>query len=265
MLARHVGLAERQEGSFAAGAAAVSVAVLHGSACPSPATGCTTAAASPAHDRLSTDTLDRGAPTGRQRRPPRAARGGDGAAGRGLHRLADVPVRRRDPTAGRGRVRAKTGTLTGVHGLAGVADDATAARMAFVVVADRVRPASTHVSKAQTRSDLSTGSAVRVGRVLPPRRRSGSCRPVTSRDRPSRPSMVDWDLAVRVGSRLAGEGPAVSRGEAVEVVEELRAGAERSRRWSASSPASSPASAPRPSSSSTGPAGSRPTPTASRP
>ena len=40
--------------------------------------------------------------------------------------------------------------------------------------------------------------------------------------------MVDWDLAVRVGSRLVGEGPQVSRSEAVEAVEELRAGAERS-------------------------------------
>ena len=40
--------------------------------------------------------------------------------------------------------------------------------------------------------------------------------------------MVDWDLAVRVGSRLVGEGPQVSRDEAVEAVEELRSGADRS-------------------------------------
>jgi coenzyme F420 biosynthesis associated uncharacterized protein len=40
--------------------------------------------------------------------------------------------------------------------------------------------------------------------------------------------MIDWDLAVRVGSRLVGEGPHVSRDEAVEAVEELRAGAARS-------------------------------------
>ena len=40
--------------------------------------------------------------------------------------------------------------------------------------------------------------------------------------------MVDWDLAVRVGSRLVGEGPHVSRAEAVAVVEELREGADRS-------------------------------------
>jgi coenzyme F420 biosynthesis associated uncharacterized protein len=49
-----------------------------------------------------------------------------------------------------------------------------------------------------------------------------------SDDRPNRPGMVDWDLAVRVGSRLVGEGPQVSRSEAVAVVEELRAGADRS-------------------------------------
>ncbi|MCZ4498650.1 MAG: hypothetical protein JWQ74_1203 [Marmoricola sp.] len=41
-------------------------------------------------------------------------------------------------------------------------------------------------------------------------------------------AMIDWDLAVRVGSRLAGDGPVVSRVEASEAVAELRAGAERS-------------------------------------
>ena len=43
-----------------------------------------------------------------------------------------------------------------------------------------------------------------------------------------RPGMIDWDLAVRVGSRLVGEGPQVSRPEARAAVEELRAGADRS-------------------------------------
>jgi coenzyme F420 biosynthesis associated uncharacterized protein len=41
-------------------------------------------------------------------------------------------------------------------------------------------------------------------------------------------SMIDWDLAVRVGSKLAGDGPVVSRTEASGVVEELRTGAEKS-------------------------------------
>jgi coenzyme F420 biosynthesis associated uncharacterized protein len=40
--------------------------------------------------------------------------------------------------------------------------------------------------------------------------------------------MVDWDLAVRIGTRVAGDGPTVSRDEAAEVVDELRAGANRS-------------------------------------
>ena len=43
-----------------------------------------------------------------------------------------------------------------------------------------------------------------------------------------RPGMIDWDLAVRVGSRLVGEGPKVTRTEATDAVGELRAGAERS-------------------------------------
>jgi coenzyme F420 biosynthesis associated uncharacterized protein len=40
--------------------------------------------------------------------------------------------------------------------------------------------------------------------------------------------MIDWDLAVVTATRLAGQGPTGSKDEADEVVEELRAGAERS-------------------------------------
>ncbi|WP_245156055.1 zinc-dependent metalloprotease [Nocardioides sp. 503] len=41
-------------------------------------------------------------------------------------------------------------------------------------------------------------------------------------------SMVDWDFAVSIGSKIAGDGPETSREEAAEVVAELRAGADRS-------------------------------------
>ncbi len=40
--------------------------------------------------------------------------------------------------------------------------------------------------------------------------------------------MVDWDLAVRIATRLAGDGPVVDRAEAAAAVAELRAGADRS-------------------------------------
>ena len=49
-----------------------------------------------------------------------------------------------------------------------------------------------------------------------------------ARHRRPRSGMVDWELAVRVGSKLVGEGPQVSRAEAVEAVHELRQGADRS-------------------------------------
>jgi coenzyme F420 biosynthesis associated uncharacterized protein len=47
-------------------------------------------------------------------------------------------------------------------------------------------------------------------------------------DRGAGPPMVDWSLAVSIGSMLAGEGPTVTRTEADDIVAELRADAERS-------------------------------------
>src|SRR6478752_6341768 len=43
-----------------------------------------------------------------------------------------------------------------------------------------------------------------------------------------RAGMVDWDLAVSIGARLAGDGPSVTWADAAAVVEELRADANRS-------------------------------------
>lgn len=49
---------------------------------------------------------------------------------------------------GLGRVRAKTGTLTGVHGLAGVTTELDGAELAFVAIADRVKLANTLDARA---------------------------------------------------------------------------------------------------------------------
>lgn len=154
VLARHVGLAERQQGTSSAGAAAVLDVVRR--------LGVTTAG-----DRL----LD-GSGLSRGNRL-------DPASLAGALRLAQeqqqptlrpvftgLPVAgftgsladRFDegPAAARGRVRAKTGTLTGVHALAGTTEDLSGARMVFVVVADRVPP--TKELEAQTLVDRIAGA-----------------------------------------------------------------------------------------------------------
>ncbi len=50
--------------------------------------------------------------------------------------------------AGLGTVRAKTGTLTGVHALAGIATSKDGVVMSFVAVADRVKPVNTLAARA---------------------------------------------------------------------------------------------------------------------
>ncbi|MET3961471.1 D-alanyl-D-alanine carboxypeptidase/D-alanyl-D-alanine-endopeptidase (penicillin-binding protein 4) [Marmoricola sp. OAE513] len=60
------------------------------------------------------------------------------------------------PDAAKGRVRAKTGTLTGVHGLAGIAADVDGNLMAFVLVVDKVAVQDT--LSAQHELDLMAGA-----------------------------------------------------------------------------------------------------------
>lgn len=138
VLARQVGLAVHKEGSSAVGTAAVLEVIRR--------LGVPTAG----------DTLHDGSGLARsdQLRPDSLA-GVLGLAVSGKHPelrhvVTGLPVAGftgslryrfdKGPAAARGRVRAKTGTLTGVHGLAGVADDVSGGRMVFVVVADRVGP-----------------------------------------------------------------------------------------------------------------------------
>ncbi len=51
--------------------------------------------------------------------------------------------------AARGRVRAKTGTLSGVHGLSGVATDLDGDVLGFVVIADQVPAQYSYLAEAQ--------------------------------------------------------------------------------------------------------------------
>lgn len=136
VLAHHLGLATRQDGSFAGGAAAT-LEVLRGLGVDT--TG---------------STLYDGSGLSRQNLlTPEILLGVLHAAASDRH-PALRPVVTGLPVAGfvgslqwrfdeaadaaRGRVRAKTGTLTGVHGLAGVVTDLDGNRMAFVALADRV-------------------------------------------------------------------------------------------------------------------------------
>ncbi len=138
VLARHVGLAERQEGSFAAGSASV-LEVLQRLGVPVTGSQLYDGSGLSRRNRLSTDTLSGvlqlaespGQPGLRQVLTGLPVSGFTGS----LQYRFD-----KGPADARGRVRAKTGTLTGVHGLAGVVDDVSDGRMAFVVVADQVKP-----------------------------------------------------------------------------------------------------------------------------
>ena len=136
VLARHVGLAEKQEGSFQAGTAAV-LEVLRRLGVPVKGDRLHDGSGLSREDLLRTDTLAgvvrlSASPDHPELRQVLTGLPVAGFTGSLTYRFAQ------GPPAARGRVRAKTGTLTGVHGLAGVADDASGARMVFVVVADRV-------------------------------------------------------------------------------------------------------------------------------
>ena len=154
VLARHVGLAEKQQGSFVAGAQAVN-GVLMKLGVDVSSNKLYDGSGLSRMNRLSPASLAAVVRLATDDRHPelRAVLTGlpvAGFTGSLTYRFDGGPLE------ARGRVRAKTGTLTGVHGLAGLADDATGARMVFVIVADRVKPAKN--LEAQTLIDRVAGA-----------------------------------------------------------------------------------------------------------
>lgn len=134
VLARHVGLAERNDGSFVGATTAIRQ-VLNRLGIPTAGLTMHDGSGLSRQDRLRPRTLIdllqmvAGRPELSEVLSGLPVAGFSGS-------LAD----RYDeaPAAGRGRVRAKTGTLTGVSGLAGITTDLSGATMVFVAMADRV-------------------------------------------------------------------------------------------------------------------------------
>ena len=136
VLARHVGLAERQEGSFQAGTAAV-LDVVRRLGVPVKGDLLYDGSGLSRQNLLTLDSLARVLRLAESPDHPQLRQVFTGLPVAGF--TGSLQYRfDKGPDQARGRVRAKTGTLTGVHGLAGVADDVSGARMAFVVVADGV-------------------------------------------------------------------------------------------------------------------------------
>ena len=223
VLARHVALARDQDPSFAGAGRAVT-ATLGDLGVP--------LAGVVLHDGsgLSRDNrLDRRGPGRRAagRRRPGPARPAPAAdrASRSAGFTGSLATRfDTGPRAGLGLVRAKTGTLTGVRALAGVATDQAGTPMAFVLSADRIRLRQDTVDAEQ--------AARRAGR----RSRRLPLHPLTPRGRGCRsrvgsPTWTPWSTGTsRPPSAAAspGRGRSVTADEAAAVVAELRAAADRS-------------------------------------
>ncbi len=138
VLAHHVGLAVEGEGSFEAGASAV-VDTLDGLGVPTDGLELHDGSGLSRQNLVPATTLLHLLSVSARAGHPelRAVLTGmpvSGFTGSLSQRFAD------GPDEGLGTVRAKTGTLTGVHGLAGTVTDRNGTTFAFVALADRVAP-----------------------------------------------------------------------------------------------------------------------------
>lgn len=135
VLAHHVGLAEGAGGSFKGGARAVR-SVLSGLGVPISGARLFDGSGLSRENLLTADSLLGVLSVAANEPALRAVIGGlpvAGFNGSATNRLAE------SDKEGLGRVRAKTGTLTGVHGFAGVIDAVDGTVFTFVVFADRVK------------------------------------------------------------------------------------------------------------------------------
>jgi D-alanyl-D-alanine carboxypeptidase/D-alanyl-D-alanine-endopeptidase (penicillin-binding protein 4) len=136
VIAHHVGLAVRQDASFAGGAAAV-MEVLGQLGVDTAGSTVYDGSGLSRRDRLTPETLLGVLRVAASDEHPELRQVITGLPVAGF--TGSLQWRFDDaPAAARGRVRAKTGTLTGVSGLAGIATDVDGNLMAFVAIADKV-------------------------------------------------------------------------------------------------------------------------------
>lgn len=137
VLARHVGLAEAHDGSFAGGARSV-LAVLRRLGIDTHGARLHDGSGLSRRDRIAVHTLVDVLRTAADPDRPQLR---DVVTGLPVAGFTGSLAYRFDEAfpAARGRVRAKTGTLSGVHGLAGIVTDLDGDRLVFVAVADRVK------------------------------------------------------------------------------------------------------------------------------
>lgn len=137
VLAHHVGLEDSGEGSFSAGADAV-VATLRELGVPMQGTEVYDASGLSRHNRLTVASLLSVLRLAASPDHPRLREVLTGLPVAGGFTGSLSTRFDSGAPAGLGLVRAKTGTLTGVHGLAGITTDRNGNLLSFVLVADRV-------------------------------------------------------------------------------------------------------------------------------